>query len=75
MLKTILRLVECFYKELFLDQHTQRSTSSIPKILNVGSEEIPEITLSEITTAPSELKRNEAPGEDGITIEAIKYGG
>lgn len=49
--------------------------ADIPKIQNQGSEDLPEITLTEFQAALSEMKDNKTAGEDEIEIEAIKQGG
>ncbi|KAH1008179.1 hypothetical protein HUJ05_008760 [Dendroctonus ponderosae] len=39
------------------------------------SEDVPDITTSEIDNGLRQLKGNRAPGDDGLVIEAIKAGG
>ena len=48
---------------------------SSPEIINVESEDLPDITLEEMKAALDDMKNNKSLGEDGISIEAIKFGG
>ncbi|KAL3288890.1 hypothetical protein HHI36_003335 [Cryptolaemus montrouzieri] len=66
-----------FNQELYMykDRNIEINNPNVPKVLNQGSEEIPEITEDEILSALKEMKDDKATGEDGIEIEAIKYGG
>lgn len=41
-------------------------------IMNVGSEEIPDITAEEVNAALTEMKNGKSTGEDGVPVEAIK---
>src|ERR1700761_844966 len=43
--------------------------------MNVGSEELPDVTEEEVKAALNEMKNKKAPGDDDIPIEAIKEGG
>ena len=45
-----------------------------PIITNVGSEELPDITIEEVKAAVTEMKNKKSPGEDGVPVEA-KLGG
>jgi len=47
----------------------------IPKIENIGSEDIPDLSVREITAALSDMINGKSPRDDGIVIEAIKEGG
>lgn len=60
---------------MYTEHQVSRATSSLLKILNVGSEEIQKITQNEIETGLSVMKNKKAPGEDGINIESIKCRG
>lgn len=54
--------------------HTERGTASpMPKVMNVGSDDIPEITITQIKKAPSEMKNKKSSDEHGTVIEATKY--
>ena len=44
-------------------------------ITNVGSEDIPDITVEEMQYALKHTKNAKAPGPDDIIIETIKHGG
>ncbi|XP_030745253.1 uncharacterized protein LOC115874286 [Sitophilus oryzae] len=49
--------------------------TDIRKVINQGSEEIPEITEEEIISALRDMKNNRAAGDDGLVIESIQEGG
>jgi len=78
---TILNIAKEFYEDLFTSIRqkpaptTEETHQNRPKIMNVGSEELPDITTEEVSKAVSEMKDNKSPGEDGVPIEAIKFGG
>ncbi|XP_030751605.1 uncharacterized protein LOC115879096 [Sitophilus oryzae] len=44
------------------------------KVQNQGSEDVPEISVSEIYNALKKMKNNKAPGDGGVVTEAIKMG-
>lgn len=71
----ILKITEEFYKELYKGERDRPNTSQIPRVQNVGSEDIPDISFDEITSSLSEMKNDKSPGDDGVVIEAIKEGG
>jgi endonuclease/exonuclease/phosphatase family metal-dependent hydrolase len=75
----ILNIAKEFYEDLYTSVRpkppTEETNSSRPVIMNVGSEEIPDITLEETMAAMNEMKNGKAPGDDGIPVEAIKEGG
>lgn len=68
-----------FYEDLYTSvrpkQTAEGTSQPRPVIMNVGSEELPEITVEETRAAVDEMKNNKSPGEDGVRIEAIKEGG
>lgn len=51
------------------------SKEVLPKIRNVGSEDMPEIDMEEFKAALLDLKNGKASGDDGIPIETITQGG
>jgi hypothetical protein len=76
--RKILEIIQEFYAELYAESTPEpahlRSRRREP-VQNVGSEEIPEITRSELMAAVKELKSGKCPGEDGIAAEMLKTGG
>ena len=70
----ILHSIKLFYQELYTSKQ-QGIRTDIRKVINQGSEEIPEITEEEIISALRDMKNNRAAGDDGLVIESIQEGG
>ena len=74
----ILNIAEEFYEDLFSSVRpaptttTEETHRDRPVITNVGSEEL---DIEEVKAAVIEMKNRKSPGEDGVSIEAIKLGG
>lgn len=75
----ILEIARKFYENLYKSHSPNTNLIDIcsddKKVLNQGSEEIPDITPDEVKNALFKMKNNKAPGEDEITVDAIKLGG
>lgn len=72
----ILQTVEQFYSKLYnKTEEYVIPNVNIPKVLNQGSEDLPDVTVAEIKKALLQMKNNKSPGDDGIVAEAIKLGG
>ncbi|CAF5196175.1 unnamed protein product, partial [Rotaria magnacalcarata] len=64
------RRIKEYYTSLFA------SKSVVPLVEdNREEDEMPPILISEVRTAVQSLKADKAPGPDGITNEALKFGG
>lgn len=71
----ITSIVENFYKNLYSSTNPEPYYIENRRIMNIGSEEIPNININEIEHALTQIKNNRAPGEDGVTTEMLKMGG
>lgn len=71
----ILRIVEIFYSELYEKRNGDVRSVLIMRVLNQGSEDIPDVSSDEMRQTLSEIKNNKSLGEDEIVIESIKQGG
>ena len=73
--KDVVEIIENFYRTLYTASPVYKEHSPTKNILNVGSEDIPEITIAEIRAALKQMKNRKSPGEDRITSEMLKLGG
>ncbi|XP_037028796.1 uncharacterized protein LOC119069032 [Bradysia coprophila] len=73
----ILNIAKEFYEDLFSSVRPDPTNTNEdrPIIRNVGSEDMPDITIDEVHAAVAEMKNKKSPGEDGVPVEAIKLGG
>lgn len=70
----IKREIQKFYEQLY-QTTIPNQVRPLKHIINVGSEDIPEISPSEIEYALQQMKNGKSPGEDRITPEMLKMGG
>ncbi|XP_050306282.1 uncharacterized protein LOC126743295 [Anthonomus grandis grandis] len=73
--KNLMDIVENFYSALYTGDNPEQVIGVDETILNVGSEDLRDITGEEVELALSQMKNGKAPGEDGITAKMIKLGG
>ena len=70
-----MEIIENLYRTLYTASPVYKEHSPTKNILNVGSEDIPEITIAEIQAALKQINKQKIPGEDRITSEMLKMGG
>lgn len=70
----VLKVIESYYQILYNSMAEKPSNLSRSKIVNMGSEEIPDINREEIRYALSRVKNGKSGGEDGILPEMLKEG-
>ncbi|XP_050306277.1 craniofacial development protein 2-like [Anthonomus grandis grandis] len=73
--KDLMDIVKNFYSTLYTGDNPEQAIGVDETILNVGSEDLPDITREKVELALSQMKNGKAPGEDGITAEMIKLEG
>uniref|UniRef100_A0A2A4J310 Endonuclease/exonuclease/phosphatase domain-containing protein n=1 Tax=Heliothis virescens TaxID=7102 RepID=A0A2A4J310_HELVI len=75
----LLDIARTFYSSLYeskvLDQSRENETyRTRPPVINIGSEEIPDVLVDEIELALHQMKNGKAPGQDNILPDMLKLG-
>ncbi|KAF2893784.1 hypothetical protein ILUMI_12388 [Ignelater luminosus] len=70
--KKIVNEAEKYYKNLYNTQINRALTRTVTRVINVESEDIPDIIEEEILFALKIMKNNKAPGSSEILTEMIK---
>ena len=65
-----MKRIEGFYTELYSSSNQVQTPNLIE-----SKEEIPDVSLSEVRSALSQMANDKAEGPDGISIEQLKAGG
>lgn len=71
----IMAVIQEYYEELYSSNQANPIGEHRTNIMNVGSEDVLEISIQEIELALKLLKTGRAPEEDGVTVEMLKLGG
>ncbi|XP_013144778.1 PREDICTED: uncharacterized protein LOC106108224 [Papilio polytes] len=73
----ILSEVERFYGQLYATQKPVTDLAEDPRarLIRHYTEDIPDVSLDEISVALKQLQNNKAPGDDGITAELLRAAG
>lgn len=71
----IMAVIQEYYEELYSSNQANPVDEHRTNIMNVGSEDVPEIYIQEIELALRQLKTGKAQGEDGMTVEMLKLRG
>lgn len=75
-MKGIASIVRDFYQRLYSQSVPSPVGEAEPQVvLNVGSEDIPEIEASELRTVLKQIKNKKALAEDRVTSEMLKSDG
>lgn len=61
------------YAELYKNHSNREEQELIPKVLNLGSDDIPEIISKEIRSALTDMKNNKAPIEGSTKLRDSGY--
>lgn len=70
--KDIMKVIENFDPELYGEQGYNFEKDTLPKVINKGSEEFLDTTISQVGKGFQETETNNSVGKDGVVVNEMK---